>query len=222
MKPGAGRSGAARRLHVVVSAGPTREYIDPVRYLSNESSGRMGFAIAARAAQLGHRVTLISGPVALPTPPHVQRIDVVSAREMSSATSRAFRRADALYMAAAVADWRPVRRLSGKWRKKDEGTGHAQLELVRNPDILARVARFKRGRLVVAFALETGSGLRRARAKLRSKNADFVVLNDASALNAERTSVIILGRDRSCLRLENRDKRSVARALIGLLANVQR
>src|SRR6185295_10451900 len=90
------RDGARDRLHVVVTAGPTREHVDPVRYLSNESSGRMGFAIAVAAAAAGHAVTLIAGPVALPTPRGVRRIDVVSAREMFAATLRAFRAADAL------------------------------------------------------------------------------------------------------------------------------
>jgi len=222
------RPSAARRLHVVVTAGPTREYIDPVRYLSNESSGRMGFAIAARAAELGQRVTLIAGPVALETPPRVERIDVVSAREMLAATRRAVRDADALFMAAAVADWRPARRLAGKWRAKDGGAARARLELVRNPDILSTVAhgatlaRRKRRLFIVGFALETGAGVRRARAKLVRKNADFVVLNGPRALNALRTSVIILGRDQSCLRLENRDKRTIAKALVGLLSHVGR
>ena len=103
-------------LSVVVSAGPTREYVDPVRYLSNESSGRMGFAIAAALAKHGVEVTLIAGPVALQTPEGVQRVDVVSAREMLAAVSKAFRFADALVMSAAVADWRPTRKLAGKWR----------------------------------------------------------------------------------------------------------
>jgi phosphopantothenoylcysteine decarboxylase/phosphopantothenate--cysteine ligase len=213
-------------LHVVVTAGPTREHVDPVRFLSNESSGRMGFAIAERAARRGHRVTLIAGPVGLETPAGVARIDVVSAREMLVATRRAVRDADALYMAAAVADWRPARRLAGKWRSKDGGRTRARLELVRNPDILATLARGLRGRgrrcLIVAFALETGDGLRRARAKLERKGADFVVLNGAQALNAVRTSVTILGRDKSCLRLARRHKSAVAEALVGLLSRAGR
>ena len=110
--PGAGRR---RRPRVVVTAGPTREHVDPVRYLSNESSGRMGFAIARAAARAGCRVTLISGPVHQKTPPGVRRIDVVSAREMLAAVRAEFSEADALYMCAAVADWRPARRLSSWW-----------------------------------------------------------------------------------------------------------
>ena len=142
---GSSRAGGRRRSRrrVVVSAGPTREYIDPVRYMSNESSGRMGFAIAASAARAGHAVTLVAGPVALETPPGVRRVDVVSAREMLAAVREAFRGADALYMAAAVADWRPARERSGKWRAKDSGAETTTLELRRNPDILATVARGK-------------------------------------------------------------------------------
>lgn len=99
-----------RRRVVLVTAGPTREHVDPVRYLSNESSGRMGFELAAAAARLGDRVTLVTGPVALSTPPGVERIDVVSAREMLAAARAAFRRAEALFMCAAVADWRQIGR----------------------------------------------------------------------------------------------------------------
>jgi len=215
-RAGGAKAGGARR-HVVVTAGPTREYIDPVRYMTNESSGRMGFAIAARAARLGHRVTLIAGPVVLETPEGVRRIDVITAREMLAAVREAFRGADALYMAAAVADWRPARERSGKWRAKDSGAETTTLELRRNPDILTTVARSKGDRLVVGFALETGDGIRRARRKLRVKGADFVVLNDASALNSRKVSVVILGGDGSELRLANRSKDSVAGTLVELL-----
>ena len=207
---------AKRRRHVLVTAGPTREHVDPVRYLSNESSGRMGFAIAAAAARAGQRVSLIAGPVNLPTPEGVTRIDVVSARDMLAAVKEAFRKADALFMSAAVSDWRPRRKLAGKWRKKDGGTETAQLELVRNPDILANVARGKGERLVVGFALETGDGLRRARAKMKRKGTDYIVLNDASALSGQRASVTILGKDGSVLELSNRTKDQIAEALVRL------
>ena len=205
-----------RGRRVVVTAGPTREYIDPVRYLSNESSGRMGFALARAAVQRGDRVVLVTGPVELETPPGVTRVDVVSARDMLAAVREAYRTAEALFMAAAVADWRPKRRLAGKWRKKDEGGASARLDLVRNPDVLASVARRKGPRLAVGFALETGDGLERARRKLARKGLDYIVLNDPSALGATRTTVDILGRDGSHRRLERRTKREVARALVAL------
>ncbi len=211
-----------RPLHVVVTAGPTREYVDPVRFLSNESSGRMGFAIAEAAARAGNRVTLIAGPVHLPTPEGVERVDVVSARQMLSAVRSAFQKADALVMAAAVADWRPARRLAGKWRKKDEGGVRAVLPLIKNPDVLATVARNKGERVVVAFALETGNGVRRAQAKLRRKNADFIVLNGPSALNAARTDVTILDGDGELERHEDASKAAIARAIVDLLRRAAR
>lgn len=205
-----------RPRRVLVTAGPTREHVDPVRYLGNESSGRMGFAIARAAAEAGCEVTLVAGPVTLETPPGVRRVDVVSAREMLAAARAAFEDADALFMAAAVADWRPKRRLAGKWRKKDDGSETASIELVRNPDVLATLARSKGERLVVGFALETSDGLRRAKKKLERKRLDYVVLNDASALDAERASVTILGRDGSLRRIESRSKDRIARELVAL------
>jgi phosphopantothenoylcysteine decarboxylase/phosphopantothenate--cysteine ligase len=206
-------------LRVLVTAGPTREPIDPVRYLSNESSGRMGFAIAEAAAKAGHQVTLIAGPVALPTPVGVRRIDVGTALEMFDVTLLAVRRCDALFMAAAVSDWRPARRHAGKWRAKDHGARRVSLPLVRNPDILATCGKdpSREGKLLVGFALETGAGLERARRKRKAKNVDFIVLNDERALNRPRASVLILGGDGTVRRLENRNKSDIARALVGLL-----
>lgn len=215
---------APRRLHVLVTAGPTREYVDPVRFLSNESSGRMGFAVAAAARAAGHRVTLVAGPVHLETPAGVERVDVVSARDMLAACKRVFAKADAVIMTAAVADYRPAKRLAGKWRAKDGDGDSARIDLVENPDILATLGRAKaRGRgakgprAVIGFALETGSGRARALAKLERKNADWIVLNDASALNAERSSATVLGRDGSVVRLAKRSKRDIAKALVDLL-----
>jgi phosphopantothenoylcysteine decarboxylase/phosphopantothenate--cysteine ligase len=200
----------------VVTAGPTREYVDPVRYLSNESSGRMGFEIARAAAAAGFPVTLIAGPVNLETPKGVRRVDVTTAREMLAEARRAYRTASALFMAAAVADWRPARRLAGKWRAKDGGTERTSLELVRNPDVLATLAQGKGTRLAVGFALETADGERRARRKLLAKGLDYIVLNDDSALNATRTTVSILARDGSVRRIENRPKPAVAKVLVQL------
>ena len=206
------------RLRVLVTAGPTREHLDPVRYLTNESSGRMGFELAAAARRAGHEVTLVAGPVALATPRGVRRLDVVSAREMLAATRRAFRRADALLMCAAVADWRPLRRRAGKWRKEGVRQEVAKIELVRNPDILATLAARKGRRTVVGFALETGAGEARARAKLLRKKADYIVLNDAAVLGATRTTVTVLGRDGSRRRLAGVTKRAAAEAIVALLA----
>lgn len=219
------------RRKVVVTAGPTREYIDPVRYLSNESSGKMGFAIAAAAAERGDDVVLIAGPVHQTTPEGVRRVDVVSARDMQAAVSAAFlgagvqrktksdfgkAGADVLFMAAAVGDWRPKRRRAGKWREKDAGNESASLELVKNPDIVASVGKKKADRTVVCFALETGDGLRRAQRKLKNKRGDFIVLNDASALGADLTDVLILGPDGPVDQMRRCSKAKVASRLIEL------
>ena len=206
----------AEPFHLVVTAGPTREHIDPVRYLSNESSGRMGFAIARAAARRGHRVTLIAGPVEQRTPKGVERIDVLSARDMLAAMKEHFQKADALVMAAAVADYRPRRKLRSKWKAKEQG-GSPSIELVENPDLLRTVARRKGGRFVVAFALETEDGLRRAAAKLVAKNADLIVLNGPSALGSDRTTVTFLDREGNQLELQDRSKDEVARALVRLM-----
>jgi len=227
-----------RPLRVLVTAGPTREPVDPVRYLSNESSGQMGFAIAEAAARAGHDVTLVTGPVSLPTPADVRRIHVVTALEMLRAVRTVFTKSDALYMAAAVSDWRPERRLAGKWRAKDRPAGSAArsstspgfsalhatatLRLVQNPDILAACGRSpdREGKLIVAFALETSGGIARAKRKMKAKNADFIVLNDERALNRPRASVLILGGDGSTRRLTNRTKTEIADVLIGLLGQL--
>lgn len=204
-------------LHVIVTAGPTREHIDPVRYLSNESSGAMGFAIARALLAAGHRVTLIAGPVSQETPEGAARIDVISALDMLAALEDHFSEADAIFMAAAVGDFRPATRLEGKWKKKEEGGAAAVLELVENPDLLATIARDKGPRKVIAFALETSDGEARAGAKLVRKNADYIVLNDASALNAARSSVTVLNAEGVVWRLEDVSKDETAARLVELV-----
>lgn len=166
-----------RRL--VVSAGPTHEDLDPVRFLGNRSTGRMGFAIAEAAAARGAEVVLVAGPVTLATPRGVERVDVRSAREMEAAIQAAVARADAVVMAAAVADYRPAERTAQKRKKSD---GPLTLELVRNPDILAGLGASRHGArpVLVGFALETERVVEHARAKLERKQVDLVVANHAS------------------------------------------
>jgi len=206
-------------LRVLVTAGPTRERIDPVRFLTNDSSGRMGFAIAEAAARAGHDVVLVAGPVALDTPKGVRRIDVESARDMLAALKKEWRAADALYMAAAVADWRPAKQLAGKWRAKDDGAKTARIDLVRNPDLIATLTRGRRDpeRIVVAFALETGDGERRARAKLAQKGADWIVLNGPSTLDSDTTQLVVIGANGVTIEVPERTKRAAARDLVALL-----
>ena len=163
--------------HVLVTSGPTHEPIDPVRYIANRSSGRQGHAIAAALAALGARVTLVSGPVALPDPPGVAVRRVETAREMLAACQAALP-ADAAVFAAAVADWR-VAHEAGQKLKKKHGAEAPELPLVANPDILATIAAGPaRPRLVVGFAAETHDLLAHAEDKRRRKNADWIVAND--------------------------------------------
>jgi phosphopantothenoylcysteine decarboxylase / phosphopantothenate---cysteine ligase len=164
--------------HIIVTAGPTHEPIDPVRYLANRSSGQQGFAIAAALAARGVRVTLIAGPVTLDTPPGVTRINVQTAREMDSAVTAALP-ADAAIMVAAVADWR-VEALPQKIKKDAHGTPPV-LTLIENPDSLGRLAHSpQRPRLLIGFAAETETIIANALAKRARKGCDWIVANDVS------------------------------------------
>lgn len=164
---------------LVITAGPTREAIDPVRYLSNQSSGKMGFALAQRAVQMGAEVILITGPVALPTPAGVQRIDVTSARDMLAAVDANLQACDIFIATAAVADYRPVNIAGQKLKKGQQDL--STLSLTENPDIVATVARHaQRPDRVIAFAAETEDLEPYARSKLIRKQVDGVVANDVS------------------------------------------
>ncbi len=162
--------------HVIVTAGPTHEPIDPVRYIANRSSGRQGFALAGALAALGARVTLVAGPVTLPTPAGVMRIDVETAVQMHDAVFAALP-ADAAVMVAAVADWR----VAAAGQKIKKGDGAPVLTLVENPDILATLARDpRRPRLLIGFAAETEKVVEHAVAKRARKKVDWIVANDVS------------------------------------------
>jgi phosphopantothenoylcysteine decarboxylase / phosphopantothenate---cysteine ligase len=178
---GAARRGKDRPLsgkHVLVTAGPTHEPIDPVRYIANRSSGKQGFAIAGALAALGARVSLVAGPVALSTPTGVTRIDVETAREMAQAVDAALP-ADAAVMVAAVADWRAQDAAEQKLKKAAGGI--PSLQLVENPDILATLGHDpRRPRLLVGFAAETEHVVAHARDKLARKGADWIIANDVS------------------------------------------
>ena len=167
---------------VLVTAGPTREELDPVRYLSNYSSGKMGYAIARAARNRGAQVVLISGPVELPAPQKVELVPVTSAREMHAAVMARSDQADVIIKAAAVADFRPAQRAGDKLKKGD--VNQVRLELVRNPDILAELGNQRGPALLVGFAAETGDLLAHARKKLEEKGADLIVANDVTAPGA--------------------------------------
>jgi phosphopantothenoylcysteine decarboxylase / phosphopantothenate---cysteine ligase len=174
-----GPSGPWDGLRVLVSAGGTREPIDPVRFIGNRSSGRMGLALAERAAQRGAEVTLVAANVSLAAPPGVRRVDVETASELADALGREFDSADVLVMAAAPADFRPKRAAGEKIHR--EASGEIELDLEATEDILASLTgRRREDQTIVGFAAETGHGVERAREKLTRKGADAIVLNDVS------------------------------------------
>jgi phosphopantothenoylcysteine decarboxylase/phosphopantothenate--cysteine ligase len=179
-----GRLGIAHDLEnetVIVTAGPTCEDLDPVRYLTNRSSGKMGYALAEAAVRRGARVILISGPTRLDSPQGVEFVSVRSTEQMRAAVVEHLPRATAVIMAAAVADYRPIAPESQKMKR---GNGRVTLELESTPDILAEVGRAKGDRIVVGFAAETDHVAEHARGKLESKHADLIVANDVTAEGA--------------------------------------
>jgi phosphopantothenoylcysteine decarboxylase/phosphopantothenate--cysteine ligase len=202
--------------HIVVTAGPTHEPIDPVRVIANRSSGKQGFAIAEALAALGADVTLIAGPVSLDTPDGVSRINVVTAAEMSQALDKALP-ADAAVMVAAVADWR----VDPAAQKIKKGTAPASLALLENPDLLATLASSEnRPALLIGFAAETENVIDNARAKLKRKGCDWIVANDVSG--------DVMGGDANAIHLVSADgvetwdrasKRDIARRLADRIAD---
>jgi len=219
----------------VVTAGPTREYLDPVRFLSNPSTGKMGFAVARAAAEKGYEVVLIAGPVALKTPKGVKRVDVVSARDMlkavkdaigvvvrsgtaeSKAPLRDGKLRTVLISTAAVADWRPAKCARQKMKK---GEMSDTLKLVRNPDILKTV----KGCRKVGFAAETNAVESEARRKCREKQLEFIVANDVTqpgcGFGTDTNRVIFLRKDGSVERLPLMSKLAVARRIVRACAGL--
>jgi len=207
---------------VLVTAGPTREYLDPVRFLSNPSTGKMGIAVAQAAQELGAEVTLVLGPVSEPRPVGVEVVEVVSAQEMAEAVLARVDGADYFVASAAVSDWRPAHRAPNKVKK---GEGDEQVALVRTPDVLAeasaRVHAKDRRPVLVGFAAETERVVENAKEKLSRKRLDFIVANDVSepgsGFGVDTNRVQVIGQDGSSHALAG-SKREVADALWVLLA----
>ncbi len=198
--------------HVLITAGPTHEDLDPVRFLGNRSTGKMAYAIATQALRRGASVTLVSGPVALPDPRGAEVVRVRSAREMHEAVLQRVDETDVVIMAAAVADYRPERRAPRKIKKG----GSLQLELVRNPDILADVGakRGERPAVLVGFALETENLEEAARRKLEQKGADLIVANTAGEALAGDTNRAILVEPSSAVALPEMSKHALANQIL--------
>ncbi len=202
-------------MNIIVTAGPTREYIDDVRFITNASSGRMGYAVAAAAAEAGHEVTLLSGPVRLDAPEGVTLERFVSVADLQAGLSERFPRCNALVMAAAVGDFTPLPRVQGKLPRRG---GSVNITLAPTDDVLAGVAAGKRpDQCVVAFAVEAGPReaiQATARAELAGKHADMVVLNTPAAMDAETSEATILTADGVILPWANRHKADLAAEII--------
>jgi len=203
-------------MNILISAGPTREKIDDVRFLTNRSSGKMGYAMAEAARDAGHRVTLVSGPVSLPPVGGIQMINVESAAEMAEAILAVADAFDVIIMTAAVADYRPVRAIAGKMKKQP---GNLILELERTTDILQTLGQRKRtGQILVGFAAESDHVIDYARGKLTGKNLDWIVANDISRADAgfaaDSNAVTILGREGQMIELPTAAKKEIAREII--------
>ena len=206
---------------VLVTAGPTQEALDPVRYLSNQSSGKQGYAIAQAAAAVGAQTTLVSGPSNLPPPANVERIEVVSAQDMHEAVLARAAEQALVVGVAAVADYRPARQKPQKLKKRNGAT--LQLSLVENPDIIASVAALPQAPVVVGFAAETENALENARSKRRRKNLDAIVVNDVSnkeiGFNSDHNAATLIWADGE-VELPHQSKGALAAGLIQRLAEL--
>jgi phosphopantothenoylcysteine decarboxylase/phosphopantothenate--cysteine ligase len=213
-----------RHRRVLVTAGPTREALDPVRYLGNRSSGRMGFALAQAAWRRGAHVTLVSGPSSLETPEGVERIDVETAQEMHRAVADRLPDMDVSIFAAAVADYRPAQSREGKLKREKEGDA-LEIALTSNPDIAAETRALRKdGSVAVGFALETEDLLENARAKLERKGFDLLVANDAGAqgsgFEVDTNQVTLLRRDGEPEELPLLSKDEVAEKILTRVADL--
>jgi phosphopantothenoylcysteine decarboxylase/phosphopantothenate--cysteine ligase len=206
----------------LITAGPTQERIDPVRYLSNRSSGQMGYALAEAAVAAGHTVTLISGRVNLPAPAEAKLISVVTSDEMHDAVHQNIAEADVLVMCAAVADYKPAKFSPQKIKK---GEDRLFLELIATRDILASLPR-ERNFLVVGFAAETNDLEHNARKKLREKHLDLIVANDVSradiGMETAENEVTILFRNDETKKISRTSKKNIARELIKIISNTKK
>lgn len=202
-------------MRILVTGGPTHEYLDDVRYLGNPSTGAMGIAIAEAARDLGHEAVLVLGPSPLPSPSGIEVVRVVSAIEMRDAVLARLEGAGAFVAAAAVADYRPRTRAQGKIKKAGD---ELVLNLTKNPDILEEVGRMGGDRIIVGFALEAAhpeAALANAREKLLRKRCDLVVLNRAGSLGGARAEdVVLVFRGGSAIPLGAPDKRSLAERIV--------
>jgi len=207
-------------MHFLITAGGTREYIDPVRFFSNASSGRMGYALARAAIGAGHKVILITAPTSQEVPSGAKMVKAETATEMFEAVQKHFPRCDCLIMAAAVADYTPVRLAKSKIKKTDK---KLTLKLKPTTDILKWAGRHKQeNQIVVGFALEDKALRVRAEKKLKEKNLDMIIANTPSAIGADKSTVQIKTPDSDWTKIENATKTTCAKRIIRLVENLSK
>jgi phosphopantothenoylcysteine decarboxylase/phosphopantothenate--cysteine ligase len=199
---------------VLITSGPTRQYLDPVRYLTNASSGRMGKALAEAVLAAGHDAVIVSGPVEVVYPAAAEVVDVVSTEEMLAACREIFPHCDGLIGVAAPCDYRPVRIAEGKIQKTGQPL---ELHLIETPDVVATLGSEKRGQWLVGFALETDDQRLRALAKLEKKSCDLMVLNGPQAMNALDTEVEVLDKQGRVIESLKGSKEEVARGIVRVI-----
>ncbi len=204
-------------MRILITAGGTREYIDPVRFISNASSGRMGYALVRAALKAGHKVTLITAPDSQPAPGAAKIVKVQSAAEMFEAVRKHFNRCDCLIMAAAVADYAPVRPAKTKIKKSNK---YLTLKLKPTTDILKWAGAHKRkNQIVVGFALEDKAIRARAEEKMKEKNLDMIIANTTAAIGADMSTVQIKAADSAWTKIESTAKITIAKKIIHLIGS---
>jgi phosphopantothenoylcysteine decarboxylase / phosphopantothenate---cysteine ligase len=217
--PEDGGVNASSSLRFLITAGPTREFLDPIRFISNRSSGKMGYALAEAACAVSTHVVLVSGPTTLSSPKGVEFVGVTTAQEMADAVFARFEQCDVMIMAAAVCDFRPKAPAKSKIKKQ---TFAGTLEVVTTIDILAELGKRKQSRVLVGFAAETGDLEGNATEKLNRKQLDLIVANDASAFDAETNRVTLFGAAGEKEQLPEMSKRAVAAAIIERVLKLSR
>ncbi|MFZ2654466.1 MAG: bifunctional phosphopantothenoylcysteine decarboxylase/phosphopantothenate--cysteine ligase CoaBC [Victivallales bacterium] len=207
-------------MKILITAGPTRERIDPVRYISNYSSGKMGYALAEAAVKNGHKVTLVSGPVSIPPPKSVKTVNVESAVDMACEVRRLAKSADLIIMAAAVADYTPAKFAKDKIKKKKPSI---MIKLKKTDDILAGLGKTKKkGQVLVGFAAETSNLLKNAKSKLEKKNLDWIVANEVGkndrGFSSDNNAATLISRDGKKIVIPLQSKKSLAEKILKIIS----
>ncbi len=207
-----------KSLNILISAGPTREPIDDIRFISNYSTGLLGFELAKEALRRQHNIILIAGPVHLETPKKVKRIDVITASDMQKEINRHFEWCNCLIMSAAVSDYRPKRKIPGKLKKRKS---QISLELIKNPDILKTLGKKKKDKILVGFSLDVEETIENAKTKLKDKNLDLIVANRMSSGNIpfgrNKISVSIIDKSLKIIRFKDIYKKRLAHKLLDII-----